>query len=212
MIFKDRAETGKRLAISLAKYKNQGVIIYALPRGGVVVGAQVARELSAPLEIVVTRKIGHPHNPEYAIAAISESGELVVNEDEVSKIDQNWFKEMIEKETVEAKRRRAAYAGKPMVSPTGKIAILVDDGVATGLTILAAIKELKKYTPKKLVVAVAVSPADTAATIDKQVDEFVCLYIDQQYRGSVGAYYSSFPQVEDSQVIEILSDKEKDQK
>lgn len=204
MFFQNRTEAGKKLAEVLKKYEAADAIVYALPRGGVVVGAEIAHELHAPLDLVVTRKIGHPAEPEYAIAAVSENGELVSNQQEISQVDQDWFKQEVQNQIAEAKRRRATYMGKPMLSPAGKVALLVDDGIATGSTMLAAIKELKRFTPKKLIVAVPVSPADTALEIKKQIDEFVCLNVDPAYLGSVGAYYSSFPQVEDEEVVEIL--------
>lgn len=205
MFFQNRTDAGKKLAAALAKYKNQDAIVYALPRGGVVVGVEVAKALYLPLDLVVTRKIGAPNEPEYAIAAVSESGELIANQNEMSQIDESWFQEELKKEIAEAKRRRKTYVGKPIPSPKGKIAILVDDGIATGLTILAAIKELKKYAPKKLVVAVPVSPTDSARKIKLLIDEFICLDVESEYLGSVGAYYSSFPQVEDEEVIKIIN-------
>ncbi len=204
MLFKDRADAGKKLAAVLKKYEGPETIVYALPRGGVVVGAEVANALHVPLDLVVTRKIGQPLNPEYAIAAVSENGKLVVNQNEVSQIDTSWFKEKIARQIAEAKRRRKKYSSHDFLSPAGKIAILVDDGIATGLTMLAAIKELRSYAPKKLVVAVPVSPTDSTAIIRKQVDEFVCLHIDPEYLGAVASYYSTFPQVEDEEVVEIM--------
>jgi predicted phosphoribosyltransferase len=207
MVFQNRAHAGKKLAVILSKYKNLDAVVYALPRGGVVVGAEIAEALRLPLDLVVTRKIGQPFNPEYAIAAVSENGELVTNENEVSQIDKNWFKEEVDRQIAEAKRRRKKYSTRGFLSPKNKIAILVDDGIATGLTMLAAIKELRRYTPKKLIVAVPVSPTDSTEIIKKQVDEFICLDIDPEYLGSVGAYYSTFAQVEDEEVIKIFGEK-----
>lgn len=204
MFFKNRVDAGKKLAVALKKYAGQDAVIYALPRGGVVIGAEIAKTLNLPLDLTVTRKIGAPHNPEYAIAVVSENGELVKNENEVSQIDQNWFKEEIAKQITEAKRRRKKYSTHDFLSPAGKIAILVDDGIATGMTMLVAIKELKSYAPKKLVVAVPVSPTDSAEIIRKETDEFICLNIDPEYLGSVGDYYSIFLQVENKEVVKIM--------
>ncbi len=206
MYFQDRREAGKKIAECLKKHQGENAIVYALPRGGVVTGKEVAENLKIPLDLIVTRKIGHPSNPEYAIAAVSENGELVANENEVSQVDKLWFKEEVTRQIAEAKRRRKKYSVHDFLSPKDKIAILIDDGIATGLTMLSAIAELKRYAPKKLIVAIPVCPADSAENIKKQVDEFVCLNIDPKYLGSVGAYYSSFPQVEDNQVIEILKE------
>lgn len=212
-MFKDRIDAGKKLTGALEKYNGEGVVVYALPRGGVVLGAEVARVLHTPLDLVIPRKIGHPLNPEYAICAVTESGELICNEEERATIDKEWLKEAIEKEKREAKRRRETYLGlgKPNLRVyetlrlKGKTAIIVDDGVATGLTIRAAIKDIRVKNPKKLVVAVPVVPKDVAEILRKESDELVALEIPEHYLGAVGAYYCGFGQVEDEEVIKLLS-------
>lgn len=192
------------LAKKLEHLKGEDVIVYALPRGGVVVAAPIARALGAPLDIVITRKIGHPHNPEYAICAVSESGELVCDEDEKERVDAAWLKGEVTRQMEEARRRRAAEVGRASLSPAGKTAIVVDDGVATGLSMRLAVREIQKGGPKRLVVAVPVAPADVAEALSRDA-ELVMLDKGRPYLGSVGAYYDSFPQVEDDEVVRLLA-------
>ncbi len=204
-MFKDRTEAGLRLAKKLSKYKNQNPIIYALPRGGVVLGAEIAKTLGAPLDLIITRKIGHQFNSEYAIGAVAEDGHTIFNEAEKEQADPKWLEEKIKAEQLEAKRRREKYLrGKVPIDVKGRTVILVDDGIATGLSIFLAIEELRHQKPGKIIVAVPVVPFDTAEKIKKKVDELVALEIPENYLGAVGSYYESFPQVEDSEVIKIL--------
>lgn len=207
MQFTDREVTGKLLAKMLKPYKDKDVVVYALPRGGVVPAYEIAKSLHAPLDLIITRKIGHPDNPEFAIAAISEKGEIVGNFTDLLKMNKYWLKTAIAKELKEAMRRRNLYSGqRNLMSPKGKIAILVDDGVATGLTMQAAIQQLKHYDPKKIVVAVPVIPESIATTLKTQVDEMVALIIapNNKFSGSISAYYLRFPQVSDKEVIRRL--------
>lgn len=205
MIFRDRVEAGRKLANRLEQYRNQIAVVYGLPRGGVVVAVEIAKTLNAPLDLVIVRKIGHPYNPEYAIGAVAEDGHMVCNETERGSIDQAWFNQEKDKQQKEAKRRREVYLGdRKSISAKDKIAILVDDGVATGLSLFCAINELKHQKPKKIVVAIPVSPPDTAEKIRQQVDELVSLEIPSYFLGAVGAYYQNFDQVEDKEVIGII--------
>ncbi len=187
------------------------MVIFALPRGGVVLGFEIAKKLSAPLDLVISRKVGHPLNQEYAICAVTEDGEIICNERERAAVDGAWLAEAIQKEIAEAKRRRAKYFGlaKPeigvrRVSIEGKVAIIVDDGIATGLTMRAAILDIKSKKPGKIIVAVPVVPRDIAEIMKKDADDLVALEISENFLGSVGAYYESFPQVEDEEVIKLL--------
>ena len=205
MRFKDRVEAGQKLAEKLTKYRGENTVILALPRGGAVLGAEIAKALEAPLDLVIPRKIGHPQNPEYAVAAVTEGGELVANDAEVSSLDPEWFKGDVQKEIAEAKRRRQTYLqGKNQAQLRGKTVIIVDDGVATGLTMRAAIKDVRARDPERIVVAVPVTPKDTAGILQREADELVALDIPTMYLGAVGAYYQEFTQVEDGEVIEIL--------
>lgn len=204
MRFRDRVEAGKLLAVKLSKYKGKDSVVYAIPRGGVVLGVEIAKEIGAPLDLVITRKIGHPNNPEYALCVVAEDGHMECNEIERRAVDKKWLAEEMEKEKKEAKRRREKYLGERRESAKGKVAILVDDGVATGMTFLMAIRELRHLEPDKIVAALPVMPIEMKHVFEKEVDELVTLEADSNYLGAVGAYYDDFPQVEDEEVIRIL--------
>jgi putative phosphoribosyl transferase len=206
MRFADRTDAGKRLAEALERFRGQDGIVYALPRGGVAVGAEVATALRMPLDLIIPRKIGHPFNAEYAICAIAEDGSRVCNEEEVSRVDPTWLEEEIASELKEAKRRRQRYlGGREPLAAQGKIAIVVDDGVATGLTMLAAVRDARKRLPARLVVAVPVTPSDTAQRLRAEADELVALDIPSVFLGAIGAYYDSFVQVTDEEVAALLA-------
>jgi len=203
--FKNRSDAAKQLSELLTKFKDTNAVVLGIPRGGAVTANIVAKELSLPFGIVIVRKIGHPNNLEYAVAAISESGMMVANKEEVKKIDKTWFNGEAEKQLLETKRRRKEYGGsRPQIRLEGKTVILVDDGLATGLTMEAAIKEVKLAKPKKIIVAVPVSPRDTAKKIKKEVDEFITCLAPILFEGAVGAYYDEFAQIEDKGVVEIM--------
>lgn len=213
MYFRDRVDAGKKLSQELAKYKGQDVVVYALPRGGVVVAEEIAKALHAPLDLVLAHKIGHPYHSEYAIGAISESGIMVGNQREISQLDPVWLEKAKKSEMEEIKRKREAYLkGRKPISPEGKIAILVDDGIATGLTMQVGILELKTKHPMKIVAAVPVAPASTADLLGSMCDDLVACDIpdDFEFLGAVGAYYDRFDQVEDEEVIEILNKHKSD--
>jgi predicted phosphoribosyltransferase len=205
-MFKDRSDAGKKLADKLVNYKNTQTIVYALPRGGVVVGYEIAKKLNLPLDIIITRKIGHQSNPEYAICAIAEDGHKVCNQNEEQSADPKWLSERFKEEQKEASLRRKIYLkNRPMLSPKNKTAIIVDDGIATGLTIMLAIREIKHENPSKIIVAVPIAPADAVNKIKKEVDEVIAIEIDKDYLGAVGEYYEDFFQIEDDEVIKIMS-------
>ena len=203
--FRDRVDAGRRLASLLGKYKNQNAVVYALPRGGVPVAKEIARILNCPLDLIIVRKIGHPMNPEYALGAVAEDGFLVVNEEELARVDPKWFEAEMEKQKQEAKRRRELYLqGREPITASGKIAIIVDDGIATGSTMQVAVKKVKREKPAKMVVAVAVSPKETAQRFAKEVDEFVAVTIPEIFWGAIGYYYDDFSQVSDEDVMALL--------
>ena len=205
MRFKDRTDAGRKLAQALDSYANQDGVVYALPRGGVVLGVEVARALRMPLDLLIPRKLGHPLQPEYAIGAVVESGEMVVNQWEVSRVDPQWFKREVEAERREARRRRELYlGGRAPAAVKGKIAIIVDDGIATGLTMEVAIRDARHRAPGRLVVAVPVAPPETVERLAREVDEFVVLDRSPYYLGAVGAYYDYFTQVSDDEVVALL--------
>ena len=207
MRFADRTDAGKQLAEALKRFRGQDAVVYALPRGGVVLGVEVAAALQLRLDLIIPRKIGHPLSPEYAICAVSEDGSRICNERETAHVDPDW----LERETItqidEARRRRQMYlAGKPPIPVEGKTAIIVDDGVATGLTMLAALRDVRKRKPARLVVAVPVTPAETAERLRRESDELVALDIPLDYLGAVGAYYDRFDQVTDAEVVSLMKE------
>lgn len=207
-MFKDRIDAGQKLTIKLERYRGSDAVVLALPRGGVVLGYEIASVLKLPLDIVVARKIGHPDSPEYAIAAVDDVGNILRNEKEISLVDKKWLDQETKKQQAEAKRRVDLYrGGRKIVSLAGKTVIIVDDGVATGLTLKLAIVRVKKQKPKRLIVAVPVIPPNVATEIEKMVDEIVALEPANSYFGSVGAYYERFEQVEDEEVIRLLQIK-----
>ncbi|OGH25136.1 MAG: phosphoribosyl transferase [Candidatus Levybacteria bacterium RIFCSPLOWO2_01_FULL_39_24] len=207
MRFKDRIQAGQLLADKLKGYADKDVVVYAIPRGGVLTAVEIARNLHAVLDLVITRKISHPDNPEYAIAATAENGHIVGTPRELALVGEDWLEREMKKGRLEVARRRKKYLhGKKMTSAKGKIAVVVDDGVATGLTLRVGIMEIKHYNPAKLIVAVPVVPRSTAKILRKEADELIALEIpsDDKFLGAVGSYYDSFAQVKDKDVIKIL--------
>lgn len=204
-MFKDRAEAGKMLARALQSYRENAVVL-ALPRGGVVLGYEIAKELGIPLDILVPRKIGHPLHPEYAIGAVDERGTRILNEAEAASVDQEWLAAETKRQHEEALRRMHLYRGK-RASPKikGKTVILADDGIATGLTMRLAVRSVKAQKPHHIVVAVPVAPPESIATLGVEgADEVAVLESPEHFAGAVGAHYVRFEQVEDEEVIRLL--------
>lgn len=215
--FKDRVEAGKKLAAALSKYKNKeglllrnkNAVVYSLPRGGVVLGAEIAQGLNLPHDLVITRKIGHPLSPEYAIGAVAENGHTVVNQNELAGVDRLWFEEEVARQRREARRRRESYLkGLYRPSVKGKTAILVDDGIATGYTMAAAIKEVKHLEPSQIMVAIPIAPVEVIKRIEKEVDQVVTLAAPVDFFGAIGYYYDDFTPVADEQVRALMRAKE----
>lgn len=208
MHFKDRWEAGQLLAKQLDKYRGTPLVVYGLPRGGVVTAYAIAHYLKAPLDLVIVRKIGHPYEPEYALGAVAEDGHLLGDEEKLALVDQTWLTKEINHQRKEAGRRRTVYSkDRPVPPVVNATAILVDDGVATGYTLRLGIMELRHRRPKKIVVAVPVIPESVATLIKSEVDELVALEIpsEDEFFGSVGAYYEQFLPVEDEEVLDFLS-------
>ena len=207
MIYKDRKDAGKRLAEKLTHYRDKtDVIVLGLPRGGVTVAREIAEALNCPLDILIVRKIGFPGRSELAAGAVSETGTVVINEDIVSVYGVS--SEYLERETARQKeeiaRRIDLYrGGKGIPSRAGKTVILVDDGVATGATIKAAISTLTEERIAKLVVALPVASQDAEQEIATMVDELICLQAPAGFM-AVGNYYHDFTQVEDEDVLAML--------
>jgi len=204
--FADRREAGRALAEKLRAYRG-GAVVYALPRGGIETGVEVARALDVPLGIIIARKIGHPMSPEYAVCAVTETGPMLCNEYERVNLDPLWLSQAESAERTEAKRRRKVYlSGRAPVAVNGKTAIVVDDGIATGLTMQAAVAELRSQGPSKLIVAVPAAPRDAVDALLENADEVIVLNDPDTYLGAVGAYYDWFPQLSDEEVTALLDE------
>ena len=204
-LFKDRIDAGKQLAKKLLKYK-KNTIVLAIPRGGVIVGNEIAKALDIKLDIIVPRKIGSPEDPEFAIGAVAPDGSISLAEDVAGSynISETYIRSKVKEEIQEIKRRMEVYRGKkPLPKLKNKIVILVDDGVATGNTIIASAKFIKKQNPKKIVIAVSVAPSDFINKISSMVDEVISLKPLEPYY-AISMHYLSFEQTTDQEVIQIL--------
>ncbi len=201
-MLKDRIEAGLLLSEKLKKYQNSNSVVLAVPRGGVPVASIIAKSLHLPLDIVLSKKIGHPYNKEFAIGAVSMDSMIIDEHPDVPK-------EYIEKEIVRLRKLMQEKYGIYMGNRTpldikDKNIIVVDDGIATGNTLLVSINMLRKRNPAKIIVAVPVIPYDTVSVFEKNTDEFVYLIASKYFRG-VGGFYEDFNQVEDDEVIKLLS-------
>ena len=208
-MFHDRRDAGTQLANRLKHYKDmKGVLTLALPRGGVVTGFEIARALNVPLDVLIVRKIGFPFQPELAIGAVSETGTVVLNEPILSTyhIPKDYIEDEISRQKEEIARRVKLYRmGKGIKDLEGKTIILVDDGVATGATMKAAITTLKREKIEKLVVALPVAPPEVADELKDMVDEFICIKTPSYFM-AVGSHYIDFSQISDAEVVEILQE------
>ncbi len=208
MLFADRRDAGCRLAAELQRFRDQRPVVLALLRGGVAVGFEIAMALKAPLDVVLVRKIGHPWSPELAIGAIAdgETPERLIDERMVAEfgISQSYLDAETERQHGEIERRRQIYfSNRPPIDIRERTAIVVDDGIATGATMRAALRATRKRGPTKLVLAVPVAPASTIEALGSEVDEVVCLFAPEDF-GAVGSFYVDFRTVEDELVIELL--------
>jgi putative phosphoribosyl transferase len=208
MLFRSRTDAGRQLAKALLKYKSRHPVILALPRGGVSVAAEVAVALDAPLDLLLVRKIGLPSQPELAMGAVTDGEEptIIRNRDviELSGISADEFDAVCEEERNEIERRRKRYLGDRARSKVkGQVVIIIDDGIATGATTLAAIRAVRRREPRELVLAVPVAPLDTINMLQPEVDAVVCLDTPEDL-GAIGYFYRDFRQVSDDEVIAAL--------
>lgn len=208
MRFKDREDAGRQMAKALKKLKGEDVVILALPRGGIVPAAEIAGELEAPLDVVLVRKIGHPFSPEYAVGAVVLDKEPVLNDEEVKPGRDKWVDRAVaEEQAVNKLRYEKYYEGRAKPVPLkDKSVIVVDDGIATGLTMEAVVKSIKQEQPKRIVVAVPVAPPDSATRLRKMTDDVLVLDDTENFLGAVGAHYDNFTQVDDSEVVRLLEE------
>ncbi|PWB64376.1 MAG: phosphoribosyltransferase [Bradyrhizobiaceae bacterium] len=209
MPFHDRTEAGRRLAAALGRFRTEPCVVLALPRGGVPVAAEVASALNAPMDLVLVRKIGVPMQPELAMGAVvdGEHPLVVRNRDIIglAGVREADFQAVCTREREEIARRRALYLGDRAAPPVeGRVAIVVDDGVATGATTRAALRAVRLRKPARLVLAVPVAPTRTLVELRDEADEVVCLE-DYEDFGAIGLFYADFRQVGDHEVTAILA-------
>jgi predicted phosphoribosyltransferase len=207
VIFADRSDAGKQLAAKLAAYSGPDTRVLALPRGGVPVAFEVAQALGAPLDVFIVRKLGAPGREELAIGAIATGGVKVLNRETIEElgVDETTLNAIVRREEAELRRREQTYRdGRPPPDVEGHTVLLIDDGLATGASMYAAILALRALSPKKIVVAVPVAPPDTVMQLQQYADDVVVLAMPRPFRG-VGAWYADFTQTTDEEVREILA-------
>lgn len=207
MLFADRCEAGRRLAAALAGYHGRDVVVLAIPRGGVEVGFEVARALAAPLDVILTHKVGAPQNPEYAIGAVSEIGQVELNEAEIhlAGVPRAAVEEEVARQRAEIERRKALYrGGRPLPPLAGRIVIVTDDGIATGFTVAGALRAVRSANPAELVLAVPVAPPEACAQLSALADRIICLEMPEPFF-AVGLWYRNFEQTSDEHVRELLA-------
>jgi putative phosphoribosyl transferase len=208
LLFRNRRQAGERLAAALSGFKGAAATVFALPRGGVPVAAPIADALAAPLELALVRKIGVPSQPELAMGAVVDGGAPIVvrNEDVIALagVSDAQFDAVCARECAEIERRRKVYLeGRAPAPVAGRIAIVVDDGVATGATTRAALTAVRARGPRTLILAVPVAPREALAALRDAADEIVCLETPEDFT-AIGCHYADFRQVEDAEVVALL--------
>lgn len=201
-MFKNRTEAAILLAAKLEKYKNKDGIVLAIPRGGVPIGCLIAEALNFPLEVAFSKKIGHPKNSEFAIGSVSLNGIFI--DENIKDVSIEYIQKETERLTNVLKDKYAVFMGnrKPL-DLKNKTVIIVDDGIATGNTLLVTIDAIKKYSPLEIIIAVPVAPYNSAIKLSKLVNEFVCLLVAENFQ-SVGRFYVDFSEVSDEEVVKLL--------
>jgi putative phosphoribosyl transferase len=208
ILFEDRVDAGRQLAERLAPYAEERPVVFALPRGGVPVGAEVSRSLGAPLEVIVSRKLGAPGQPEFGIGAVAPGGVRVLNERAVRAlgIEEDYLEMISARELAEAERRLKLFRGdRPYPDLERRTAILVDDGLATGVTARAALLALRRMNPRRLVLAVPVCALQTAELLRPEADDLICLLAPANLE-AVGLWYRNFEQTSDEEVVRLLEE------
>src|SRR5271166_3180862 len=216
MSFRNRSEAGKMLARALQRYAGQNPVILALPRGGVPVAAEVAAALTAALDLVLVRKIGVPWRPELAMGAVVDGAAPIIvrNEDVIRHlaIDEAEFKQVCDEELAEIESRRRRYLGaRAPIEVKNRVTIVIDDGIATGATVRAALRATRMRAPKTLVLAVPVASTEALAEVGQEADDVICLEA-HELLGAIGLYYSDFRQTSDEEVIEAIAHYSSDAK
>ena len=209
-MFRNREDAAQQLARALDAWRGRHPLVLAIPRGALPMGRVIAEALGGELDVVLVRKVGAPYQPEFALAAIDENGELHWTPGiDPQSADPHWLEREKQAQLETIRRRRERYrAGRPAIDPAGRVVIVVDDGLATGSTMLAALHALRSRMPQRLVCAVPVAPPDTLEKVCRQADEVVCLHAPENFQ-AVGQFYADFGQVEDEEVIALLSERKK---
>lgn len=207
-MFKDRKQAGHKLAQEIKNKRITDGVVMAIPRGGVVPAAIIGKELNLPVDLIIPRKIGAPFNTEMALGAVTQDGTVIYDKSIMIRLGlrEEDLQDEVEEQIKEIKRRMTSYRGsKKYPDYSGKEIILVDDGIATGSTVMAAIKSLYRlFSPKRLILAVPVAPPEVIAKLKREVDDIVCL-LEPELFNSVGEFYDDFDQVEDNEVIKLLN-------
>lgn len=206
MIFEDRRDAGRLLAERLAEEKWDRPAVYAIPRGGVPVGCEIAKKLRAPLDLIIPRKLPIPYNPEAGFGAVAPDGTVVLNQELVEEIGlgKAEIDSIVMAVLDEVQRRIRKYRSGPPLDPKGRTAIVVDDGLASGYTMIAAVRSLKKTGPARVVVAVPCSPKTSVERLEKEADEVICLAVQEEGPFAVASYYERFPDLTDGEVLAEL--------
>ncbi len=208
MLFIDRVDAGRRLARRLARIELREPLVLAIPRGGAVVGGEVARELGTPLDLIIPRKIGAPHNEELAVGAVAPDGSLYRDQRLIKglAVPEAYIEQEAGRQLAEIQRRMARYRGdRPLPSLADRTVILVDDGIATGATTAGALLAIRRQRPAHVLLAVPVAPRETLECLAGQADEVVCLATPEPFY-AVGQFYQVFAQITDEEVIRLLGE------
>ena len=211
MIFRDRRDAGQQLATRLQFLGGQSnVIVLGIPRGGVVVSAEVARALNTPLDVFIARKLGAPFNPELAIGAVTSTGDVLLDDELVRdlRISDAVIEHEVEHQRKEIERRLGMYRqGRALLDVKNKTVVLIDDGIATGSTVLASLRSLRKQEPTRLILAVPVAPAETLKRLKRECDQAIVLAMPEPFF-AVGRFYLMFDQTSDGEVVALLADSD----
>lgn len=205
MRFTDRVDAARQLSEGLKVIIQDDPVVLALPRGGVPLGVEIAQAYNLKLDVILSKKIGHPSHPEFAIGAVAEEGEPIVHAYQKKQVNEDWLELEIERIRQQIAHRRQSYSEvSKKIDLRNRSVILVDDGIATGMTMKAAIEAVKQQKAAMVTVAVPIIPKDTYRELQKIADEVIAVDVPENFLGAVGAYYENFEQVEDREVLAIL--------